>query len=62
MPNSYYYDDYYDELEWMDNANIFDWIKFYLAIGIMMAILYPIWAFQKLKEFITGLAYLSTID
>lgn len=52
-PNSYYYDDYYDELEWMDNASTFDWIKFYLAIGIMMAILYPIWAFQKLKEFIT---------
>ena len=21
MPNSYYYDDYYDELEWMDNAD-----------------------------------------
>ena len=44
MPNSYYYDDYYDELEWMDNANAFDWIKFYLAI-----------AFQKMKDFITGL-------
>lgn len=55
MPNSYYYDDYYDELEWMDNANIFDWIRFYLAVGIMMAILYPIWAFQKLKELITSL-------
>ena len=52
-PNSYYYDDYYDELEWMDNASKFDWIRFYLAIGIMMAILYPIWAFQKLKELIT---------
>ena len=54
-PNSYYYDDYYDELEWMDNASDFDWIRFYLAIGIMMVILYPIWAFQKLKETITGL-------
>lgn len=53
VTNSYYYDDYYDELEWMDNASIFDWIKFYLAIEIMMAILYPIWAFQKLKELIT---------
>lgn len=52
-PNSYYYDDYYDELEWMDNASTFDWIRFYLAIGIMMVILYPIWAFQKLKELIT---------
>lgn len=55
MPNSYYYDDYYDELEWMDNASIFDWIKFYLAIGIMMIILYPIWVFQKLKEIVIGL-------
>lgn len=54
-PNSYYYDDYYDELEWMDNASTFDWIKFYLAIGIMMIILYPIWAFQKAKELITDL-------
>ena len=54
-PNNYYYDDYYDELEWMDNASEFDWIRFYLAIGIMMVILYPIWAFQKLKEIITGL-------
>lgn len=54
-PNSYYYDDYYDELEWMDNANTFDWIRFYLAIGIMMIILYPIWAVQKAKELITGL-------
>jgi hypothetical protein len=54
-PNSYYYDDYYDELEWMDNASTFDWIKFYLAIGIMMIILYPICAFQKVKELITGL-------
>ena len=53
VPNSYYYDDYYDELEWMDNSNTFDWIRFYLAIGIMIAILYPIWAFQKLKETIT---------
>ena len=50
MPNSYY-----DELEWMDNASAFDCIKFYLAIGIMMIILYPIWAFQKMKDFITGL-------
>ena len=53
IPNSYYYDDYYDELEWMDNASEFDWIRFYLAIGIMISILYPIWAFQKLKELIT---------
>lgn len=55
IPNSYYYDDYYDELEWMDNASTFDWIKFYLAIWIMMIILYPIWVFQKLKEIVTGL-------
>lgn len=54
-PNSYYYDDYYDELEWMDNASVFDWIRFYLAIGIMMVILYPIWAFQKVRELITSL-------
>lgn len=42
VPNNYYYDDYYDELEWMDNASKFDWIRFYLVIGIMMVILYPI--------------------
>lgn len=34
MPNSYYYDDYYDELEWMDNASIFIGSSFILQSGL----------------------------
>ena len=49
------YDDYYDELEWMDNANCFDWIKFYAAVGVMCLVLFPIWAFQSVKEKVVNL-------
>lgn len=49
------HNDYYDELEWMDNANCFDWIKFYLAIVIMMIVLFPILIFQSIKDKVVNL-------